>query len=97
MNLCQDLSFLATDVAHFFVDLLHSLRPLLLSAHSVPLGLSNVEIGLTTTFDSLSGVVTQPLFGLLTDRIGYRWDASMGVLWMVFCFSFALTVLDTRA
>lgn len=92
MSLGRDRSFLATGLAHFAVDLLNSQRPLLLAVQSVPLGLSNFTIGLISTLYSLSGSLTQPLFGLLADRIGSRWVASIGVLWMVFCFGLALTV-----
>ncbi|MGB2896444.1 MAG: MFS transporter [Anaerolineales bacterium] len=92
MSLSRDRSFLATGLAHFAVDLLNSQRPLLLAVQSVPLGLSNFAIGLISTLYSLSGSLTQPVFGWLADRIGSRWVASIGVLWMVFCFSLALTV-----
>ncbi len=92
MSLRRDRSFLATGLAHFAVDLLNSQRPLLLAVQSVPLGLSNFAIGIISTLYSLSGALTQPLFGLLADRIGSRWVASIGVMWMVFCFSLALTV-----
>ena len=92
MSLRRNRSFIATGLAHFAVDLLNSQRPLLLAIQSVPLGLSNFAIGLISTIYSLSGSLTQPLFGLLADRIGSRWIASFGVLWMVFCFSLALTV-----
>ncbi|MCK5053772.1 MAG: MFS transporter [Anaerolineales bacterium] len=92
MSLSRDRSFLATGLAHFAVDLLNSQRPLLLAVQSVPLGLSNFTIGLISTLYSLSGSLTQPVFGWLADRIGSRWVASIGVLWMVICFSLALTV-----
>jgi FSR family fosmidomycin resistance protein-like MFS transporter len=92
LSLRRDRSFLATGLAHFAVDLLNSQRPLLLAVQSVPLRLSNSAIGLISTMYSLSGALTQPLFGLLADRIGSRWVASIGVLWMVFCFSLALTI-----
>lgn len=92
MSLKRDRSFLATGLAHFAVDLLNSQRPLLLAVQSIPLGLSNFAIGLISTLYSLSGSLTQPLFGLLADRIGSRWVASIGVLWMVFWFSLALTI-----
>ncbi len=74
------------------VDMLNSQRALLLAVFSVPLGLSNAIIGLISTIYTLCASLLQPLFGLLADRIGPRWVAAGGVLWMAAAFGLAVSV-----
>lgn len=92
MSLFKDRSFLAASLAHFVVDMLNSQRPLLLAIMSASLGLSNTLIGGLSTIYSLAGSLTQPVFGQAADRIGSRWIAAGGVMWMVIAFSLALIV-----
>ncbi|HEY42459.1 MAG TPA: MFS transporter [Anaerolineae bacterium] len=92
MSLIKDRPFIAAAVAHFAVDALNGQRPLLLAVLSVPLGLSNTAIGLVTTLYTFSGSLSQPLFGWLADRIGPRWVATIGVLWMAGAFGLAVSL-----
>lgn len=92
MSLIRDRSFLANAVAHGVVDLVNSQRPMLLAVFSVPLGLTNAMIGLIGTAYTLSGSLSQPLFGLLADRLGSRWVVATGVLWQAVMFGLALVV-----
>ncbi len=92
MSLIRDRSFLANAVAHGVVDMINSLRPMLLAVLSVPLGLTNAMIGLIGAAYTFSGSLTQPLFGLLADKIGSRWVVMAGLLWLACMFGLALVV-----
>ena len=92
MSLLRDRPFFAAAVAHFAVDALNSQRPLILAVLSVPLGLSNTAIGLVSTIYTFSGSLSQPIFGWLADRLGPRWVATLGVLWMAGAFGLAVNL-----
>ncbi len=92
MRILRDSSFTATVSAHLGVDLLNSQHPLLLAFFSVPLGLTNTWIGVLGTLYTLSNSLSQPIFGLLADRLGARWIAAGGVLWMAGMFAIAVSV-----
>lgn len=92
MSLLKDRPFIAAAVAHFAVDALNSQRPLLLAVLSVPLGLSNTAIGLVSTIYTFSGSLSQPIFGWIADRLGPRWVATIGVLWMAGAFGLAVNL-----
>jgi FSR family fosmidomycin resistance protein-like MFS transporter len=97
MSLLKDRAFRATALSHLSIDLLNSQNPLLLAVLSVPLGLSNSLIGLVSTFYSLSGSLSQPIFGMLADRIGNRLVATGGLAWMMIFFSLAFSVQGPAA
>lgn len=97
MSLLRDRDFRATALSHLSIDLLNSQRPLLLAVLSVPLGLSNSLIGLVSALYSLSGSLSQPLFGMLADRIGNRIVALGGLVWMMVFFSLAFSAQGPTA
>lgn len=90
MSLFRNRAFLSNGLAHFAVDLLSGQRAMLLAVFSGPLGLTNAIIGLVGTLATLSGSISQPLFGWMADRAGARWLAAGGVLWMGGLFALAL-------
>jgi FSR family fosmidomycin resistance protein-like MFS transporter len=90
MNLVRDRSFSAAAIGHLAVDLVNGQKDILLAALSLPLGLTNSLIGLISTLYSLIGSLLQPLFGLLADRVGARWVATAGILWMGAAFALAV-------
>lgn len=92
MSLLKDRAFRVTALSHLSVDLLNSQNPLLLAVLSVPLGLSNSIIGLVSTVYSLAGSLSQPLFGMLADRVGNRIVALGGLVWMVAMFSLTFSI-----
>lgn len=92
MKILRDKTFLAIASGHFAVDLLNGQRALLLAALSGPLGLTNALIGALSTGYTVLGAGLQPLFGWLADRIGSRWVASVGILWMALTFALAVLV-----
>ena len=70
------------------VDVFNSSRPVLLTY----LGLSETQIALISTIYIWASALTQPFFGWISDRVGPRWLAAGGVLWMTLFFSGALYV-----
>ncbi|GMR11186.1 MAG: MFS transporter [Anaerolineae bacterium] len=92
MSLFSDRPFRAAAAGHFAVDLINGQRALILAALSGPLGLSNVLIGVLSAAYTLLGSVLQPVFGLLADRIGARWVATLGILWMALSFGAAVLI-----
>ena len=92
MSLFNDRPFRATAAGHFAVDLINSQRALILATWSTPFGLSNSHIGILSTAYTLLGSTLQPVFGLLADRIGARWVAALGILWMALSFGMAVLV-----
>ncbi len=90
MSLLRDKTFTATGFAHFGVDVLNSQVGILLAYLSGPLALSNALIGLISTLFSLSGSLTQPLFGWFSDRGIAKPYAVGGILWMAVNFALAI-------
>jgi FSR family fosmidomycin resistance protein-like MFS transporter len=69
---------------HFMIDLLNSTGAVLLAVLAGPMGLSNIQIGTALTAYLLIGSLSQPLFGLLADRMQGRTMrlAGVGLVWM---------------
>ena len=86
MQLLLDSVFSSIALSHFMVDVFNASRPVLLTY----LGLSESEIALFTTIYIWVSALTQPFFGWVSDRIGPRWLAAGGVLWMTVFYSAAL-------
>jgi FSR family fosmidomycin resistance protein-like MFS transporter len=92
MSLFRDRTFRATGFAHLGVDLLNSQVAILLAFLSGPLQLSNTLIGLVSTLYSLSGSLSQPIFGWISDRGHAKSFAVGGVIWMAGCFTIAFLI-----
>lgn len=88
MPLLLDSLFSSVALSHLIVDVLNSSRPVLLTY----LGLTETEIALVSTIYIWASALTQPLFGWLSDRVGPRWLAAGGVLWMTAFFSGAVLI-----
>ncbi len=86
MPLLFNSLFLSVALGHFMVDAFNSSRPVLLTY----LGLTETEIALISTIYIWASALSQPFFGWISDRIGPRWLASGGVLWMTVFYSLAL-------
>ncbi|RPI92460.1 MAG: MFS transporter, partial [Chloroflexi bacterium] len=78
MPLIFDSLFSSVAFSHFMVDVFNSSRPVLLTY----LGLSATQIALISTIYIWASALTQPFFGWISDRVGPRWLAAGGVLWM---------------
>ena len=86
MSLIFDSLFSAVALSHLMVDVFNSARPVLLTY----LGLTETEIAWISTIYIWASALTQPVFGWLSDRVGPRWLAAGGVLWMTVFFSGAV-------
>ena len=86
MPLLFDALFSSVALSHFMVDVFNSSRPVLLTY----LGLSETQIAWISTIYIWASALTQPFFGWLSDRVGPRWLAAGGVLWMTVFFSGAV-------
>lgn len=86
MSLFLDSIFSSIALSHFMVDTFNASRPVLLTY----LGLSEWEIALFSTIYIWTSALTQPFFGWVSDRMGPRWLASGGLLWMTVFYSAAL-------
>ena len=95
MRLLKHSSFLAVSLSHFIVDVFNGQIGILLAVLSVPLALANSTIGLIATIYAISGALSQPVFGWLSDRFGGRWTTAGGVIWMAACFSLAAVTPGT--
>jgi MFS transporter, FSR family, fosmidomycin resistance protein len=88
MPLLFDSLFSSVAFSHLIVDVLNSSRPVLLTY----LGLSETRIALISTIYIWASALTQPFFGWISDRLGPRWLAAGGVLWMTVFFSGAVFI-----
>jgi FSR family fosmidomycin resistance protein-like MFS transporter len=88
MPLLFDSLFSSVALSHLMVDVFNSSRPVLLTY----LGLTETQIALISTIYIWASALTQPLFGWLSDRVGPRWLAAGGVLWMTLFFSGAVYI-----
>jgi MFS transporter, FSR family, fosmidomycin resistance protein len=88
MALLFDALFSSVAFSHFIVDVFNASRPVLLTY----LGLTETQIALISTIYIWASALTQPFFGWLSDRVGPRWLAAGGVLWMTVFYSGAVLV-----
>lgn len=88
MSLLFDALFSSVAFSHLMVDVFNSSRPVLLTY----LGLTETQIALYSTIYIWVSALTQPFFGWLSDRVGPRWLAAGGVLWMTVFYAAAVYV-----
>ncbi len=91
MSLLLNSLFSTVALSHLMVDVFNSARPVLLTY----LGLSETNIAIISTIYIWASALTQPFFGWMSDRIGPRWLAAGGVLWMTIFFTGAVYVTGT--
>jgi MFS family permease len=91
MTLLFDSLFSSIALSHLMVDVFNSSRPVLLTY----LGLSETQIALISTVYIWVSGLTQPFFGWISDRVGPRWLAAGGVLWMTIFYAGAVYVPGT--
>ncbi len=88
MSLLLDSLFSSVALSHLIVDILNSSRPVLLTY----LGLTETQIAWISTIYIWASALTQPFFGWISDRVGPRWLAAGGVLWMTVFFTGAVFI-----
>jgi MFS transporter, FSR family, fosmidomycin resistance protein len=84
--------FSSVALGHFSVDLLNGTRPISLTFLSTSLGLSNTTLAAVSSGYVWAASASQPLFGWLADRVGTRWLATLGILWMFIFFGLSMTI-----
>jgi FSR family fosmidomycin resistance protein-like MFS transporter len=85
----RERDYRAVAITHFFTDVLNSGRSLLVAVLAISIGLTNAQVGLALLLYNIGNALSQPLFGLLADRIGPRRIVIGGIGWMIFWFSLA--------
>jgi FSR family fosmidomycin resistance protein-like MFS transporter len=88
MSLIFDSLFSSVAMSHFMVDVFNASRPVLLTY----LGLTETQIALYSAVYVWVSALTQPFFGWISDRVGPRWLAAGGVLWMTVFYSGAVYI-----
>jgi MFS family permease len=91
MSLLLNSLFSSVALSHLMVDVFNSARPVLLTY----LGLSETNIAIISTIYIWTSALTQPFFGWMSDRVGPRWLAAGGVLWMTIFFTGAVFTTGT--
>ncbi len=89
--------FSAMGMGHFTVDFLNAQRPIILTFLSASLGLTNTSLAAISTGYVWAASASQPVFGWLADRLGTRWLAGLGILWMFAFFGLAMVLPGTPA
>ena len=82
MNLLSDSKYLSDALGHLTIDFISGQRYVLLTYMVGLMGLSNVSLGFISMMFVLVGSLSQPLFGLVTDRVGPRWVIFGGLVWL---------------
>ncbi len=93
MRFPRSVLFRAVLIGHLTNDIFMSMGPVLLAfAGAHFLNANAAAIGLAISLRELIGAVSQPFFGVLTDRSGGRWLAALGVAWTALNMSAALVM-----
>ncbi len=85
----RNRQLMAVVIGHFMIDVLNGTGAVLLAVMAGPLGLTNGQIATALMVYMLIGSLSQPLFGLLADRLQGRAMllAAIGVLWMALFYT----------
>ncbi len=89
MKFLRDRLFLANSLNHLSVDIFNAQKTMILTFMVGILGIGNTEIGVYSTIMQVTAALTQPFFGLLTDRRKTYWLAPFGLLWMTIFYAVA--------
>ncbi len=79
----------AASYGHFAIDILNSSIAIILTAVSQQFDLSVSQIGLAAMTYTFSASLTQPLFGLLIDKLRGRYLTGLGILWTMTFYALA--------
>lgn len=79
----------AASFGHFAIDILNSSIAIILTAVAADFDLSVSQIGLAAMLYTFAASLTQPLFGILVDKLNGRWITGLGVLWTMTFYALA--------
>lgn len=74
----------AVGLTHFCADALTSGRNLVVAVLALSLGLTNSQVAIAALLYNIGNALSQPLFGLLADKVGPRLLVVGGIAWMIF-------------
>jgi FSR family fosmidomycin resistance protein-like MFS transporter len=74
---------------HFAIDILNASIPVILTAVASNFNLTVSQIGLAAMIYTFAASLTQPLFGMVVDRVRGRWVAALGLLWTMGFYALA--------
>lgn len=82
----------ATTYGHFSIDIINSSTAMVLTAMAAPdrFNLSVGDIALGALLYQIFASMSQPLFGMVTDKLRGRWVAGIGLLWTIIFYSIAM-------
>lgn len=83
-RLPQQRVFWAVSIGHFVNDTFMAMGPVVLvflSAAIMPINLA--QMGVAVSARQMIGALSQPFFGILSDRTGGRWLGAGGVAWVI--------------
>ena len=79
----------AVSYGHFAIDILNASIAMVLTSAAGLYELSVSQIGFGAMVFTLSASLTQPLFGMLADRLKGRWLGAVGLLWNMAFYALA--------
>lgn len=80
----------AVSFGHFSIDVINSTIPIILTAVTPRFDLTVSQIGLAAMIYTFAASLTQPLFGILNDRLRGRWLAAVGVAWTMIFYTLGI-------
>jgi FSR family fosmidomycin resistance protein-like MFS transporter len=79
----------AISYGHFAIDILNSSIAIILTSVSSDFGLTVSQIGFGAMIYTFAAAFSQPLFGLVADKLRGRWLGAIGLLWTMVFYSLA--------
>jgi len=79
----------AISYGHFAIDILNSSIAIILTSVSSDFDLTVSQIGFGAMIYTFAAAFSQPLFGLVADKLRGRWLGALGLLWTMIFYSLA--------
>ncbi len=79
---------MAASAGHLSVDILMSSLAVILTALSNEYEIGLAQIGFASLIYTGVGSITQPIFGIIADKLRGRWIGPLSVLWLLICYTF---------
>lgn len=79
----------AASYGHFAIDMLNSTIAIILTAVAQQFDLTVSQIGLAAMIYTFAASLTQPLFGIVVDRLHGRYVTGLGILWTMIFYALA--------
>ncbi|MBK8429882.1 MAG: MFS transporter [Chloroflexi bacterium] len=96
-SFARQRDYWAVGLNHFAVDVLNGGRNLIIALLAVALLLTNEQVALVALVYNIGNALSQPLFGLLADKVGPRWLVIGGMGWMMLFAGLAAVASDWLA